>query len=207
MKKSEPRARMSASDEEELRSHFRQTLAALFLLFLLVGTVSYFFEDQIKGAAEFIFERFGILGMTLFIGVNDLIVSPIPPDLALVVLSHSPESARWYLWVFVFGLASSAAGMGGWLLGRKLRGTRLPQWIFGKKLEAGEELMKKFGLISVALGALTPLPYSLTTWTAGLLNTPFRYVAIASLLRIPRFALYYLILNGALSFGGRSLFS
>jgi hypothetical protein len=45
------------------------------------------------------------------------------------------------------------------------------------------------------LGAATPLPYSVSSWTAGALGVRRSTVLSASVLfRIPRFILYYLLI-------------
>jgi len=61
--------------------------------------------------------------------------------------------------------------------------------------------MKRFGPIAVAIGALTPFPYSVTTWTAGMFNMPFKRMILPTMLRIPRLWIYYWILDGAFKIG------
>jgi membrane protein YqaA with SNARE-associated domain len=186
------------NSDRELQSHLKQTAIGLLLFFGILGAVGYLYEPQLEAACRWIFDRFGIFGLNLFIFVNDALISPIPPDLALIVFSKSERASEWLIWVTIFGFSSSLAGLVGWSLGRLLQGSRLPHYVFGKRLEEGERLMKKYGAWAVGLGAVTPIPFSLTTWSAGVLKVPFRAIIIPCLLRVPRFLVYYLLAVAAL---------
>ena len=45
--------------------------------------------------------------------------------------------------------------------------------------------------LGVAVGALTPVPYSLTCWVAGTLELTLREIFWVNLLRLPRFLVLY----------------
>ncbi|MCJ8277901.1 MAG: VTT domain-containing protein, partial [Bdellovibrionales bacterium] len=86
---------------------------------------------------------------------------------------------------------STGAGVVGWLIGKKLQ-----HLSFVKKFLAyfGDEhrgAIKRFGFWMVVLGALTPLPFSLTCWLAGIFKLPFQTFIVACAFRIPRFVIYY----------------
>jgi membrane protein YqaA with SNARE-associated domain len=182
-----------AATEQELRGHLKQTLIGLVLFFAVLGAIGMFYDKEIESICHRIFSMFGLSGLWAFIFVNDAIVSPLPPDLALIVFYKSEFKYQWYIWVTLCGLGSAAAGTVGWWLGGLLGKTKLPAYVFGAKLEQGKQLMRRYGSWSVAIGALTPVPFSLTTWTAGMLNVPLRSILIPCLLRVPRFIVYYWI--------------
>ncbi len=183
----------SSDNGAELRGHLKQTAIGLVLFFAILGAIGAIYGQEIEDICHRIFAIFGLGGLWAFVFVNDAIVSPIPPDLALIVFYKSEFKSYWYVWVTLFGLGSTVAGFVGWWLGGQLGKTRLPAYVFGAKLEQGERLMRKFGPWSVAIGALTPVPFSLTTWTAGILKVPFWSIVIPCLLRVPRFIVYYWI--------------
>jgi membrane protein YqaA with SNARE-associated domain len=61
-------------------------------------------------------------------------------------------------------------------------------------------LVRRYGLIALALATLTPLPYSLACWASGALGVPFFRFCAVSLLRIPRIAIFlWLIQEGFVS--------
>lgn len=190
-----------AFDDPELRSHLRAaivSIAAIAVFFLMGGI---FFEEEIHSFGKYLFSVMGLPGLSLLIFLGDSVVTPIPPDVALIIIKQADLADQAYRAVTMLGVVSVFAGFTGWGLGRFLRRTKLPRWIFGPKLDKAELMMKKFGPIAVSVGALTPIPYSVTTWTAGMFGLRFRRIILPTLLRIPRFWLYYWILDGAFRLG------
>jgi membrane protein YqaA with SNARE-associated domain len=99
-------------------------------------------------------------------------------------------------------IGSITGGSVGYLIGDKLRKVpRIARFMArrGRRLEA---LVRRYGVVVVAVAALTPIPYSLSAWAAGAVKMPFRLFLAASLLRLPRVAGgLYLVLLGLLSAG------
>ena len=54
---------------------------------------------------------------------------------------------------------------------------------------------------AVGVAAFLPLPYSVSTWTAGALGVRYHWVAAASLLRYPKTALYLWLIASGWSIG------
>ena len=52
-------------------------------------------------------------------------------------------------------------------------------------------LLKKWGLWTVVIAALTPIPFSIVCWFAGIYKMPYRPFFIGTLVRFLRFALFY----------------
>ncbi len=136
-------------------------------------------------------EHFGFWGLGASVFVADMIISPIPPDAALYLIGRSSMHEQWLLWVPLLGLVSTAAGVGGWLIGKKLQHVRFFRRIivtFGREHRGR---IKRFGFWMVVIGALTPLPFSLTCWLAGIFKLPLQPFVLAALVRVPRFIIYY----------------
>ena len=182
-------------ENPELKKIFRKNLIrAAFFLFLLVAFIfvlALSFEPQLKTFADWLINTFGILGLSASVFVADLIISPIPPDAALFFIGQSEMHSQWIIWVPLLGLVSTAAGICGWFIGRrliKLRFLRRPILSFTKEYRGS---IRKYGFWMVVIGALTPLPFSLTCWVAGIFKLPVETFIIAALFRVPRFVLYY----------------
>lgn len=94
----------------------------------------------------------------------------------------------------VFAAAASAsvlAGFVGYGLGRAFgRSYRLQRFLLRYRLA---DLLRRYGVAAIAVGALTPFPYAVTTWGAGAVGIPLRHLALGSLFRIPK-VLFYLTL-------------
>jgi membrane protein YqaA with SNARE-associated domain len=155
------------------------------------------FHTELEAAAAWVYDKLGLFGLSLFVFFNDVVVSPLPPELAFVVVSRTGLREHAWLVVTFFGVLSSLAGWAGWALSRALSETGIAKRIFGSKLERAEKLVMDFGQAAVVLGALTPIPYSLTVWAAGLFRMPFRKFWWTTLFRVPRFILYYWVVSSA----------
>jgi membrane protein YqaA with SNARE-associated domain len=186
-------------EHEELKSNLRKTAWAILILFVGVAAAGYFFENELAALTRWVERQTGLGGLVLLMFLNDTFVSPLPPDLVLLVFSRSAKFEELEYAITLFGIASACAGVVGWWIGTRLRHTQFPKKIFGDRLEAGERFVRKYGPLAVAVGAFTPIPYSLTTWTSGMLGLRFQQVLIPCLLRIPRFWLYYWIITRATS--------
>jgi membrane protein YqaA with SNARE-associated domain len=70
---------------------------------------------------------------------------------------------------------------------------KVEQWL-DQKVSKGKAFMNQYGLWALAIGALTPLPYSMMCWACGIVRVRFIPFFLISLLRIPRVALYIILI-------------
>ena len=182
-------------DNPDLKKLFRKHLlkAGVFLLIfiLIILLLAFIFEDSINTFAATLNHRFGFLGLMAVVFFADVIVSPIPPDIALFFVGRSSMHNQWHLLVPLLGLTSTVAGIVGWWLGKKLKHLKIFQKMvnyFGRDYIKDA---KRFGFWVVVIGALTPVPFSLTCWFAGIFKMPFFTFLKAASVRIPRFVVYY----------------
>jgi len=183
------------SDEAELRTYVRRSLVkavlALVALVAAVGVAGLLYEAELLVATTWVLDTVGLFGLMLILFLSDAVITPIPPDLVLVVLSNSWVHQHWWIAICLIGLLSSFAGNVAWLLSTRVGGTRWVTLLFGRFRRTNRRLVARYGKWAVALGALTPIPFSVTCWTAGLLHMPWRDFGPITLLRVPRFVGYY----------------
>lgn len=188
----------ASPDPERVQQYVRRAvIQAVVMLFVLVGSmalVGRFFADELLLATSWVNEQVGFVGLAAILLLTDSVITPVPPDLLLVVIANTDLSHHWWIYVPTLGVISSGAGILAWHLSARVGHTRLPRLIFGRFRERNAALVSRYGVLAVALGALTPIPYSITCWTAGILHVPVRRVAWVTLLRIPRFIGYYLVI-------------
>lgn len=181
--------------DDELRRYVRRNViyAILLLLGLLVGVglVGLFYEEELLLATRWTYHTIGTPGLALIVFAADAFTSPIPPDLALIVVAKSELAKSWWVVVPLLGAVSVIGGNVGWLVGLKLGETRLARLLFGRFRDKQGALVARYGVVGVALGAMTPIPFSVTCWAAGMFHMPWRRFAVVSLLRLPRFLVYY----------------
>lgn len=188
------------SDEELkrlARVYLKRTLLSLSFLVTLVAVLIFFYGDEFNLLTHWVLNKIGLPGIVLLIFVTDFIVSPFPPDSVLLLLSQSELRQDWYWIVPMIGAVSTLAGITGYAGGRILGNGAWGVTLFGKLRQTRGPLIQRYGFWAVTLGALTPLPFSITCWSAGLLKVPFKKVWPATVLRIPRYVGYYLIISAA----------
>jgi len=184
-----------------IKKNIRTTIISIVCLMVCVAVLGVLFEPQIQQATTWLAAEFGILGICVTLLIADTFISPFPPDLLLLIVAKSDLSNEWWLWIPLMGTVSAAAGNLGWLIGRTLGDLSIFKKLLGNFREKNHEFVKKYGPWSVALGALTPIPFSFTCWTAGVLRLEWHLTFFATLLRIPRFLLYYLLIHYSASVG------
>ena len=182
-------------DETELQTYVRRSLvkALLFLVALVVGlgVAGLLYESELLAATTWVFDTIGLFGLMLILFLSDAVITPIPPDLVLVVLSNSWVHQQWWIAISLIGMLSSLAGNVAWLLSTRVGDTRWATLLFGRFRRTNRRLVAHYGRWAVALGALTPIPFSITCWTAGVLHLPWHEFGPVTLLRIPRYVGYY----------------
>lgn len=121
------------------------------------------------------------IALLVLVAFSESIVFPIPPDpLVIAIGVASPVSAIW-----VAGLATIASVAGaffGQWLGRKFGRPLLHRLVAENKVERAEELFNKYGVWTIILAAITPIPYKVFAILAGVMALPVRPFLIASLI-------------------------
>ncbi|MEX2179654.1 MAG: VTT domain-containing protein [Gemmatimonadaceae bacterium] len=174
-------------------------LALLFTVLLMaaVGLAGIYLRDEITGFAGWIYHTLGFPGLALIFFVSETVVSPMPPDVILLIVAGSELRESWHSPVLLLALLSTVGGHAGWLLGNLLAGTGLVRRILGRHHGLTVELTRRYGAWAVVLAAITPLPWSVSSWTAGALHMPWRLYLLGSLARAPRIVVAYILIHAA----------
>ena len=175
----------------------KNLLAALGSLIVLGGIAALLmirFRPQLDMVTEAVFAQVGIGGLVALLFFTDAFVSPFPPDSVLILIAASPYHDSWMTLIPSIGLVSSAAGAVGYTCGSYLSHKSWAVTSVGSFRRKSERMIHRYGSWGVAIGALTPLPFSITCWGAGLLHVPFRKIWFSLLLRIPRYFVYYAVI-------------
>lgn len=191
----------SEPSQTELARYVRRSLiqgvmvlAALMVALAVIGVV---FEAELLAFTGWVHRHLGIGGLAAVVFVTDSLISPVSPDIVLVVVAKTPLSRDWIALVCLLGALSAAAGSVAWELGRRLGASQLRIARMVRARRLNRALVTRYGRWAVALGALTPIPFSVTCWIAGMCGMDYRTLAPITLLRIPRFVVYYLAIAHA----------
>ncbi len=190
-----------SASQEELKNYSKRNLiiGALLLLamFVVLGLTGLRYESEMTRIMQIAADRLGIWGLIGVVFISDSIISPIPPDLALLVIAKSSMRADWLFYVLMIAVASTLAGNLAYLIGRFMGNLHmLPPGLkaFSLKHQAS---VHKYGPAAVILGCITPLPFSMTCWSAGFLKMSYRKFLPAVLTRFPRIIIYYWVIHAS----------
>ena len=172
-----------------------RTVVGATLVLVAAGVAGLALREPLITAGAWFFGRFGLWGMFFGTIVIDVSIIPLTNE-PLMLLALSADQSPWMVF-WVTSVASWLAGPLGWSIGRLIdRATPFGRRLCGR-YPAMTDLLRRYGAVAVALGATTPLPFSASTWLAGLLGVPLRGVMLASLLRFPKTGFYlWLLMQG-----------
>lgn len=144
------------------------------------------FESLILWTTNFV-HQFGYLGVFL-LTFTESFIQPIIPD--PFIIGATSFGLDLNLTVLVVCIASILGASIGYILGKTL-GKPVFLKLFGKKMfKQGDKFFKKYGVWGVVIAGLTPLPFKVATWLAGIFDLPFHQFIFASIVgRVPRFIL------------------
>lgn len=155
------------------------TIAALFLVNTYVINFGNLFT--------YITETYAPLNILLVFLISESLLGLVPPEI-FIAWSNKMPSPIFYL--SLLATLSYVGGIISYFIGR---------WIFTlpKVYEYMEGKMKKhlkqirrWGGFLIIVGALLPIPYSMTSMAAGMIHYKFRNYLLFGLLRFVRFYLY-----------------
>jgi uncharacterized membrane protein YdjX (TVP38/TMEM64 family) len=192
-----PESGLSASQDVALRRALVRLLAGLLALVLGVGLLGVWFEESLRVWTLAVYAAVGAPGLVAVFFVTDAFVSPVPPQVVLYVIAHSPLADAWVPVITGFALLSACAGTLAFLLARRLGESRFAHFALRRFRARHANRIERWGALGAIVCALSPLPYSLTCWAAGALHLPWRTFLWIPALRIPRVFAYYVVIAHA----------
>ncbi len=149
--------------------------------------VIHFFVQDIPTLLEMAVEKLPDYGVLAFFYVSETILGLIPPEL---FIAWAGKTASPILNLFLIALFSYLGGMTAYFIGRRV--LKIPSIHYYLEVKMSKQLVmaRKWGGILIAVGALLPLPFSISSLVAGMLNYDFKWWIIIGLLRFVRFAIY-----------------
>ena len=134
------------------------------------------------GILDFILERTnsGVLGVVSF---TEAIIQPLPPDLVyLPMLYDAMDNKPLVFWYFVVVTLTSVAGSYvGYLLGQRWGRQLLDRFAKPKHVTKLKALTTKYGTIGIFIAAVSPIPYKVFGWVAGMGEMDKRSFIVAGL--------------------------
>ena len=128
--------------------------------------------------------------------LTETFLNIIPTDLYII---WSEEFESPWRCLTILAVLSYIASLTTYGLARLVRKIKRINNYFTNRFEKHIKNSKKWGGWLIGTAAMTPLPYSITVFSMGLLKYPFKQFLIWSSLRIPRFYIYAYILYSTIN--------
>ena len=158
----------------------------------------YLLAEEITGFFSFlntiieILEKMDHVGLALYTFIEVLLIIPpieviYYPLIQIAVLNGNDA---WYLYIVNVIFFNVIASMVGYYVGMKI-GYPVLKFLSNEEiLEKAKKLFDKWGVLAVAIGAFTPIPYTIVVFLAGISKMNFKKFVFAGFIgRAPRYIL------------------
>ena len=167
----------------------KKALPAIILIVVAIYIANHFVDINASIAA--FTATLPVYGVLLFFFVSETLLGLIPPEI-FIVWSGNMD----YPWVYltILGFLSYFGGLLTYYIGHII--TKIPKVHSYLELKMAKQLKnsRKWGGFLIVVGALLPLPFSISCLAAGIIEFPFRNVVIYGSLRLLRFFNYGLVI-------------
>lgn len=171
----------------------KKALPYIFGIVVLIYVVNHFFD--INSALTELTEILPAWGVLSFFFVSETLLGLIPPE---IFIAWAGKMYSPWFFLGLLAVLSYAGGLLAYWMGRTI--TKIPSVhdYLEVKMEKQLKNSKKWGGFLIVVGALLPLPFSISCIAAGIIKFPFRAVIFYGSLRLLRFVIYGLVIFHAL---------
>lgn len=136
-------------------------------------------------------ETLPVYGVLAFFFVSETLLGLIPPEM---FIAWSGKLSSPWLYLSILAILSYSGGLLSYWIGHII--TKIPSVhdYLETKMEKQLKNSKKWGGFLIIVGALLPLPFSISCMAAGIIHFSFRNVILYGSLRLVRFLIYGLII-------------
>ena len=173
-----------------LKNTAYQAFFMIVIFVLLLMAVNYFITD-INLLLNNIFETYSPKVIVLSFFISESILGLIPPEIFILWSSKSDSPI---LFLFALASASYLGGIVSYFIGMRISLMSAVRKHIERKIKQHIINLRKWGGVFIVLGAISPIPHSIVSIGAGLINYKFKYYLLWSLFRYLRFVVYFLII-------------
>ena len=158
-------------------------------IILIVGLL--FFVNEyvftIDDGLELLTNSFSRIGVLITFFISETLLGLIPPE---IFIGWSKKTANPIFNVSVLATLSYLGGVISYFIGKA--STKIPSMKNYLEVKMAKNLknIRKWGGFLILVGALLPLPFSISCVAAGIIQYPLKNVVLFGLFRFVRFALY-----------------
>ena len=173
-----------------LKSTAYQAFFMIVIFVLLLMAVNFFIID-INLLINNILETYSPKIVILCFLISESILGLIPPEIFIL---WSSKSGSPFLFLFALATVSYIGGAVSYFIGMRISLMPAVSKHVERKIKQHIINLRKWGGLFIVLGAMSPIPHSIVSIGAGLIDYKFKYYLLWSLFRYLRFVIYYLVI-------------
>jgi membrane protein YqaA with SNARE-associated domain len=186
-------AAQRAGGRREIARTVAQLVLSLGALIAVIALAGYLARDELEALGRAFVRRLGLPGIFAGVFLADAFSFPIPPQFYMLTAIAGGGSQVAAMITICF--ASLLAGHTGYRLAGRLARVR----VLARRIEASrpkiDRLFERYGYWAIAVGSLTPIPFSVLCYLAGLYRMPPRLFTAMLLFRVPRLLVFYALIR------------
>ena len=173
-----------------LKNTAYQAFFMIVIFVLLLMAVNFFIID-IHLLINNILETYSPKIVILFFLISESILGLIPPEMFIL---WSSKSGSPFLFLFALATVSYIGGAVSYFIGMRISLVPAVSKHVERKIKQHIINLRKWGGLFIVLGAISPIPHSIVSIGAGLIDYKFKYYLLWSLFRYLRFVIYYFVI-------------
>ncbi|MBA45494.1 MAG: hypothetical protein CMB31_02770 [Euryarchaeota archaeon] len=137
--------------------------------------------DGLDPVVEFL-DGFGLIGLIILI-FSEAIINPIPPETLFwpMLISDGTISGSLFLG-FIATISSVLGAIVGYWIGERAGRPLIDRFSSEKTVRRLEALTERYGTSGIFIAAVSPIPYKVFAWIAGMAKMDLRLFIIAGIL-------------------------
>jgi membrane protein YqaA with SNARE-associated domain len=166
------------------------------LFLVLVLWIFHNYIYNINDGLEVITASFSRIAILLVFFVSETLLGLIPPE---IFIAWSKKTTDPILNLALLATLSYVGGILSYYIGKAVLKIKVVKNYFENKMVKHLKNTTKWGGFLIAVGALLPIPFSITCLAAGMIKYPLKGVLVFGTLRFVRFAIYGVVIYNMVS--------
>ncbi|MDG1422868.1 MAG: short-chain dehydrogenase [Flavobacteriaceae bacterium] len=163
----------------------KSAIPVVLIIFGLYLVNEYVFT--IDDGLEFLTQTFSRTGVLIVFFISETLLGLIPPE---IFIGWSKKTASPILNLSILATLSYTGGILSYFIGKTIQKINTVKNYLEIKMAKHLKNTGKWGGFLILIGALLPVPFSITCVAAGMIKYPLKGVVLFGLFRFVRFALY-----------------
>ncbi len=167
----------------------KKAIPLIIIIIVIIFSINHYVD--INAALTHFTETLPVYGVLLFFFTSETLLGLVPPE---IFIAWSAKMDLPWLYLTILAFLSYFGGLVTYYIGHII--TKIPSIHNYLEVKMAKQLKnsRKWGGFLIVVGALLPLPFSISCLAAGIIQFPFKSVVLYGSLRLLRFLIYGLVI-------------